>query len=232
MVTQVFLFQNSMIKINNLYKKYNSEIEVDALKNINLIIEDSKLTTIIGNSGSGKTTLFNMIGAIDRPTEGTVIVDDIDIFNLNEKELANYRNEHIGYIFQAFYLEESFTVLENIIMPLVIRGISKKEREEKALNIAKKMGIENKLMAKASKLSGGEKQRVAIARALINYPKIILADEPTGNLDSKNGDVIMDLLKELSNEGKTVVLITHNNEYANKYSDKIIHLKDGETYEN
>ena len=232
MVTQVFLFQNSMIKINNLYKKYNSEIEVDALKNINLIIEDSKLTTIIGNSGSGKTTLFNMIGAIDRPTEGTVIVDDIDIFNLNEKELANYRNEHIGYIFQAFYLEESFTVLENIIMPLVIRGISKKEREEKALNIAKKMGIENKLMAKASKLSGGEKQRVAIARALINDPKIILADEPTGNLDSKNGDVIMDLLKELSNEGKTVVLITHNNEYANKYSDKIIHLKDGETYEN
>ena len=221
-----------MIKINNLYKKYNSEIEVDALKNINLIIEDSKLTTIIGNSGSGKTTLFNMIGAIDRPTEGTVIVDDIDIFNLNEKELANYRNEHIGYIFQAFYLEESFTVLENIIMPLVIRGISKKEREEKALNIAKKMGIENKLMAKASKLSGGEKQRVAIARALINDPKIILADEPTGNLDSKNGDVIMDLLKELSNEGKTVVLITHNNEYANKYSDKIIHLKDGETYEN
>ena len=221
-----------MIKINNLYKKYNSEIEVDALKNINLIIEDSKLTTIIGNSGSGKTTLFNMIGAIDRPTEGTVIVDDIDIFNLNEKELANYRNEHIGYIFQAFYLEESFTVLENIIMPLVIRGISKKEREEKALNIAKKMGIESKLMAKASKLSGGEKQRVAIARALINDPKIILADEPTGNLDSKNGDVIMDLLKELSNEGKTVVLITHNNEYANKYSDKIIHLKDGETYEN
>ena len=232
MVTQVFLLQNSMIKINNLYKKYNSEIEVDALKNINLIIEDSKLTTIIGNSGSGKTTLFNMIGAIDRPTEGTVIVDDIDIFNLNEKELANYRNEHIGYIFQAFYLEESFTVLENIIMPLVIRGISKKEREEKALNIAKKMGIESKLMAKASKLSGGEKQRVAIARALINDPKIILADEPTGNLDSKNGDVIMDLLKELSNEGKTVVLITHNNEYANKYSDKIIHLKDGETYEN
>ena len=232
MVTQVFLFQNSMIKINNLYKKYNSEIEVDALKNINLIIEDSKLTTIIGNSGSGKTTLFNMIGAIDRPTEGTVIVDDIDIFNLNEKELANYRNEHIGYIFQAFYLEESFTVLENIIMPLVIRGISKKEREEKALNIAKKMGIESKLMAKASKLSGGEKQRVAIARALINDPKIILADEPTGNLDSKNGDVIMDLLKELSNEGKTIVLITHNNEYANKYSDKIIHLKDGETYEN
>lgn len=221
-----------MIKINNLYKKYNSEIEVDALKNINLIIEDSKLTTIIGNSGSGKTTLFNMIGAIDRPTEGTVIVDDIDIFNLNEKELANYRNEHIGYIFQAFYLEESFTVLENIIMPLVIRGISKKEREEKALNIAKKMGIESKLMAKASKLSGGEKQRVAIARALINDPKIILADEPTGNLDSKNGDVIMDLLKELSNEGKTIVLITHNNEYANKYSDKIIHLKDGETYEN
>ena len=232
MVTQVFLFQNSMIKINNLYKKYNSEIEVDALKYINLIIEDSKLTTIIGNSGSGKTTLFNMIGAIDRPTEGTVIVDDIDIFNLNEKELANYRNEHIGYIFQAFYLEESFTVLENIIMPLVIRGISKKEREEKALNIAKKMGIESKLMAKASKLSGGEKQRVAIARALINDPKIILADEPTGNLDSKNGDVIMDLLKELSNEGKTIVLITHNNEYANKYSDKIIHLKDGETYEN
>ncbi len=217
-----------MIEIINLYKTFKDSKEpIDVLKNINFVVEDNTFTSILGKSGSGKTTLMNIIGSIDKPTSGQVIIDGVDISLLSDKEIDIFRNKKIGFVFQSFYLQKNFTVLENVCMPLVIAGIGRKEREETAKKYLALLNILEKAETKVYKLSGGEKQRVAIARALVNDAKIILADEPTGNLDSVNGEIVLKELKQLTTLGKTVLLITHNEEDALKYSDKIIRLKDG-----
>ena len=216
-----------MIKLENVSKTFKDNNQLEVLKNISFEIEDNTFTTIVGKSGSGKTTLMNIIGSIDVPTSGDVYVCDKHLNNLNDKEISEYRNKTVGFVFQSFYLEQQFSVLENVCMPLVIAGVKRKEREETARKYLALLDMLDKEKTKVYKLSGGEKQRVAIARALVNDAKVILADEPTGNLDTKNGTIVLDELKKLTKIGKTVVLITHNMEDAKKYSDRILLLKDG-----
>lgn len=216
-----------MIILKNVNKIYGKgEASVHALKDVNLVIEDGKFTCILGKSGSGKSTLMNIIGAIDKPTSGQIFNNDIDIGTLKEDKLADYRNKTTGFVFQSFYLEPSYTVLENVCMPLTISGMKKKEREQLGKDILIRLGLEDKIYKKANELSGGQKQRVSIARALVNNPDIILADEPTGNLDSQNGAEIMALFREIIKMGKSVVLVTHNAEDA-KNAENIIKIKDG-----
>lgn len=217
-----------MIKLQNISKIYGEgDSAVLALKNINLDIPDGKLVSIIGKSGSGKSTLMNLIGALDTPTTGEVLNNDFSLNALTSDELAEYRNKNIGFIFQSFYLEPYFTVMENVEMPLLIAGVDKKVRREKAQAIIDKFGLSDKTDKKANQLSGGQKQRTSIARAIIHEPSLILADEPTGSLDIKNGEEVIATLKEISAEGRTVILVTHNIEDAKK-ADYIIELADGE----
>ena len=210
--------------VNRIYGK--DESAVHALKDVNLVIEDGKFTCILGKSGSGKSTLMNIIGAIDTPTSGKVINGDLDLTSLKEDKLADYRNKTTGFVFQSFYLEPSYTVLENVVMPLTISGMKKKEREEIGKEMLKKLGLEDKTYKKANELSGGQKQRVSIGRALVNNPDYILADEPTGNLDSQNGAEVMALFKQIVQMGKSVILVTHNAEDA-KNAENIVRIKDG-----
>ena len=216
-----------MIILKNVNKIYGkNETAVHALKDVNLVIEDGKFTCILGKSGSGKSTLMNIIGAIDTPTSGKVFNNDVDLSSLKEDKLADYRNKTTGFVFQSFYLEPSYTVLENVCMPLTISGMKRKEREKIGKEILIKLGLEDKIYKKANELSGGQKQRVSIARALVNNPDIILADEPTGNLDSQNGAEVMALFREIVKMGKSVVLVTHNAEDA-KNAENVIRIKDG-----
>lgn len=210
--------------INKIYGK--GEESVHALKDVNLVIEEGKFTAIIGKSGSGKSTLMNIIGALDSPTSGTIESKGVILNELDKNELAKYRNETTGFVFQSFYLEPTFTVLENVAMPLTIAGMPKTQREEKAKTIIEDLGLSDKVNKKASELSGGQKQRVSIARALVSDPDIVLADEPTGNLDSQNGAEVMGLLRDIVKKGKSVILVTHNMEDA-KNAENIIEIKDG-----
>lgn len=215
-----------MIKVENLYKYYPMGKEkYPALKNINLSINKGEFVAIIGPSGSGKSTLLNIIGGLDKPSEGKVYVDGEDIFKLNDARISKYRNEKIGFVFQFFYLEPTYTVLENVMLPLIFSKSN--SRELKAKEAIEKVGLTHKIGNKGNELSGGERQRVAIARAIVNNPSILLCDEPTGNLDSKTGISIMNLLKTLNKEGKTIVLVTHNLEYLS-FVDRVIKIKDGE----
>lgn len=215
-----------MIKVENLYKYYPMGKEkYPALKNINLSINKGEFVAIIGPSGSGKSTLLNIIGGLDRPSEGKVYVDGEDIFKLNDARISKYRNEKIGFVFQFFYLEPTYTVLENVMLPLIFSKSN--SRELKAKEAIEKVGLTHKIGNKGNELSGGERQRVAIARAIVNNPSLLLCDEPTGNLDSKTGISIMNLLKALNKEGKTIVLVTHNLEYLS-FVDRVIKIKDGE----
>ncbi len=217
-----------MIKVENLVKIYgNEESELIALNNLSLSFEAGNLYAIIGKSGSGKTTLLNIIGGFLSPTSGNIEYNGENIINYTEKQKAEFRNKMIGYIFQFFYLEPKMSVIDNVCLPLLISGTKKEERELKARQVLEKLNILNYIDKKVSKMSGGEQQRVAIARALINDANIILADEPTGNLDTQNGKIVMDELKKLSNDGKLVILITHNDQYAKDYADYIIELSDG-----
>ena len=219
-----------MIKLVNVNKTYGKgDSAVHALKDVNLELPSGKFISIVGKSGSGKSTLMNIIGALDSVSDkknSQVIVGDKDITKLKDNELADYRNKKIGYIFQSFYLEPTFTVLENVAMPLTIAGKKKKEREAMAMEAIKKLGLEEKAKKLASELSGGQKQRVSIARALVSNPDLVLADEPTGNLDSQNGQEVIKLLQQICYEGKTVVLVTHNIEDARK-TDIMVEIKDG-----
>lgn len=216
-----------MIELKNVDKIYGSgESAVHALKNVNVTIEDGKFTAILGKSGSGKSTLMNIIGALDSPTDGEVFADGKNLTKMSQNELAEYRNKTTGFVFQSFYLEPTFTVLDNVAMPLIIAGEDRKSREKKATDILIKLGLEDKIMKKANELSGGQKQRVSIARALVHDPDIVLADEPTGNLDSQNGAEVMALLRQICDMGKSVVLVTHNMEDA-KNADNLILIKDG-----
>lgn len=221
-----------MLVIENISMNYDETPNiVHALSNVNLILNKNELTIIEGPSGSGKTTLLNIIGGLLKPSSGKILVNNKNIIEMNDNEKAYYRNKVIGFVFQSFYLESNFTVYDNVEVPLIIAGILKNERRKMILSTLDSVGLLDKEKMIASKLSGGEKQRVSIARAIVNNPEIILADEPTGNLDSKNGDMIMSLLKRISKEDKIVIVITHNDEQAIKYGDKIYRLNDGEINE-
>ncbi|MEM4222279.1 MAG: ABC transporter ATP-binding protein [archaeon] len=201
-------------------------VEVVALRDINLEVKKGDFIAILGPSGSGKSTLLNILGILDKPSSGKVYLEDKEVSKLSEKELAKIRNEKIGFVFQFFNLYAALTALENVELPMIFKNIPKKQREERARHLLEKVGLGAREKHYPAQLSGGERQRVAIARALANDPPIILADEPTGNLDSKSGKEIMDLFKKIHNEGKTIIIITHDPEIANKAKKKIF-LKDG-----
>jgi putative ABC transport system ATP-binding protein len=197
------------------------------LKNINFTIKKGEFVSVIGPSGSGKSTLLNIIGALDKPTLGKVFINNIDLFSVNDSRLAYLRNNLIGFIFQSFNLIYRTTVIKNVEISGLINGMKEKERKRRALILLDLLGIKDKAYLKTSSLSGGQQQRVAIARALINNPFIILADEPTGNLDTKTGNEVFDLLKKLSSKfQRTIIMVTHNHELA-KRTDRMIFIKDG-----
>ncbi len=217
-----------VLKVENLVKVYNSNnIKVTALKGVNMEVKRGEFVSIIGPSGSGKSTLLNLLGALDRPTQGKVYIDGIDIYSYKDRDLARIRNKKIGFVFQAYNLINRSTVLRNVELPAIIAGMPKGERIARALQLLRLLGIEDKAYFKPTSLSGGQQQRVAIARALINDPTIILADEPTGNLDSKTGLEVINMLRMLCERyGKTVIMVTHNLEHASM-SMRSIYLRDG-----
>lgn len=217
-----------LVKLSKINKVYTSgEVSFKALSHINLEVKKGEFIAIIGASGSGKSTLMNIIGLLDRPTSGSYDLDGQDTSHLKEDTLAKIRNTKLGFVFQSFNLLPRTTALDNVAMPLVYAGESKSEREQKAKTALAQVGLTDKLNSRPNQLSGGQQQRVAIARALVNNPEIILADEPTGNLDSKSGGEIMRIFQQLHKEGKTIVMITHEVEIA-KHAKRIIRLKDGE----
>lgn len=200
----------SVIALQKVSKIYGEDrFTIKALDNVDLEIEEGKVITIMGPSGSGKSTLLNILGAMDKPTSGKVIVNGVDIGNLAERKLSKYRKEQIGFIFQSFYLLPNLDVIGNVLIPLIPYKI-RQEDKDRAQELLDLVGLGNRASSKVRKLSGGESQRVAIARALINDPKVLLADEPTGNLDSETGKSIIDLLLRLTEKGKTIVIVTHD----------------------
>ena len=216
-----------MIEVNGVSKVYRMGKEkVVALNNVSLNIEKGEFVAIIGPSGSGKSTLMHIIGGLDSPSAGNIIIEGNEIGKLKDKKLSKYRNEKIGFVFQAFNLENSQTALENVMMPLIFAGISKKERKERAIKALDQVGILNLAKHKPSEMSGGQRQRVSIARAIVNNPEIIFADEPTGNLDSKSGENIMELFKEINKQGFTIIMVTHNPAEASK-ARRIVKIMDG-----
>jgi putative ABC transport system ATP-binding protein len=211
-------------KVTKIYKL--DEIEVIGVKDINLKIKKGEFVCIMGPSGSGKSTLLHLIGCLDKPTYGKIFIDGIDVSKMSENELAEIRKNKIGFVFQFFNLYPTLTALENIELPMIIAKKDRKYRRKMAMDLLKVVGMEKFKDNFPSELSGGQRQKIAIARALANDPPIILADEPTGNLDSKSGKEVMEIFKKLNEEGKTIVVVTHNKEVA-KYSERIIYLKDG-----
>lgn len=220
-----------MIEVKNVSKIYKmGKEEFAALNNVSLKINEGDFLSIVGPSGSGKSTLMHLIGGLDTPTSGSIYIEGKDISKLKDKQMSKYRNSTIGFVFQAFNLENTQTALENVMMPLIFAGVSGKERKAKAINALKMVDLEDKMKNKPTEMSGGQRQRVSIARALVNSPKIIFADEPTGNLDSKNGANVMELLKDLNKKGYTIIMVTHNVEDA-KEAKRIIKIRDGEVQE-
>lgn len=216
-----------MIRVDHLNKYYiNGEMKLHALKDLSFHIEEGEFVAIMGSSGSGKSTMMNILGCLDKNSEGTYILDGIDVSKIKDEELCKIRNVKIGFVFQSFNLLSKLTALENVELPLIYAGIGKKEREEKAKKVLKKVGLEDRMHHKPNELSGGQKQRVAIARALINDPAIILADEPTGNLDSVSEREIMEIFTDFNKQGKTIIVVTHEPEVA-KYMKRVLLFKDG-----
>jgi putative ABC transport system ATP-binding protein len=216
-----------MIKIKNLTKTFRTEeVETAALSGIDLTINEGDFLSIMGPSGCGKSTLLNVIGLLDSATEGSYELLDQEMLGLKEKQRADVRKQNIGFIFQNFNLIDELNVFDNIELPLIYNNIKASDRKRKVQAIAEKLNISHRLKHYPQQLSGGQQQRVAVARALVNDPKIILADEPTGNLDSKNGNEVMELLTDLHAKGATILMVTHS-DYDASYSQKIIHMKDG-----
>ena len=228
MIAQQYYTASATMKVENLTKVYSSSTgRVVSLNNVSFSVNKGEFVSVVGPSGSGKSTLLNMLGALDRPTSGKVFMDGIDIFSLNDSELATVRNNKLGFIFQSYNLINRTTVLKNVEFPGIIGGMSDADRRRRALKLLDFLGIKNKANFKPLNLSGGQQQRVAIARALMNDPKIILADEPTGNLDTKTGVSVFNLLTLLSHEFKrTIIMVTHNPELA-AATDRAIHIRDG-----
>lgn len=218
----------SLIEVKDLYKIYNpGENEVRALDGINLTVEKGEFLAIVGQSGSGKSTFMNMIGLLDIPTSGTYLLDGIDVSSMSDDELSEIRNKEIGFIFQGFNLIPSLNAVENVELPLVYRGMKKEERHKLALEALERVGLSHRLDHLPKQMSGGQQQRVAIARAVAARPPVILADEPTGNLDSHSSVEVMKILHELHKEGRTIILITHDNDIANE-AERVIRIQDGQ----
>ncbi len=219
-----------LITIKNISKEYESgEATTKVLCDVSFNIEKGEFVSIMGPSGSGKSTLMHILGLLDRQTTGTYLFEGEDVSKFNDDELANFRNEKIGFVFQAFHLLPKTTVLENVILPLIYSK-DKKNHEEKAKKILEDVGLSHRINYMTNQISGGEKQRVAIARALVNNPDVLFADEPTGNLDSKSGKQIMEILQELNAKGHTIILVTHETATA-EHADRIIKIIDGEIVE-
>lgn len=217
----------ALIHIENMKKIYNpGENEVRALDGIDLDIEKGDLVAIVGHSGSGKSTLMNILGCLDTPTSGKYVLDGQDVASMTDNQLADVRNKEIGFIFQGFNLISNLDAVGNVELPLVYRGVSKNERKQLAMEALKSVGLEDRMKHKPNEMSGGQQQRVAVARAVAAKPPIILADEPTGNLDTKSTQEIMEILKELHRSGRTVIIITHDEEIASQ-AHRVIRILDG-----
>ncbi len=216
-----------IIELKEVWKVYQmGEVTVNALRGLNIQIYHGEFVSIIGPSGSGKSTAMNMVGCLDVPTKGIVKLDGQNISHMSESSLAQVRGRKIGFVFQQFNLIQSMTALENVMLPMTFQHRSSAEREEKAVELLKLVGLEDRANHKPSELSGGQQQRVAIARSMANDPEVILADEPTGNLDTSTGEMVMEFLKKLHHKGTTIVMVTHDPDKA-KYAHRQIHIKDG-----
>lgn len=219
---------SALVEIRDICKVYNpGENEVRALDHVSVTIDKGEFVAIIGQSGSGKSTLMNMLGCLDVPTSGTYMLNGQDVSKMSDDELSDIRNQEIGFIFQGFNLIPNLTARENVELPLIYRGVSRGKRSELAIKALEKVGLSHRMEHKPSEMSGGQQQRVAIARAIAQAPPVILADEPTGNLDSHSTAEIMNILRELYEEGRTVILITHDNEIAAR-AKRVIKIKDGQ----
>jgi putative ABC transport system ATP-binding protein len=218
----------TIIRIKDLKKVYRMGQErVYALNGINLDIKKGEICCLYGTSGSGKTTLLNMVAGLEKPTKGSILVKNIPVEKLNETQLAKFRQKYVGFIFQSYNLLQNLTALENVCLPLIFKGYSKKVREKAAIKMLKAVGLGDRLNHKPNQMSGGQQQRVSIARAFVEKPEIIFADEPTGNLDTKTTVEIMDLIAGMAEQyGQTVLLVSHDNE-ASSYADRIVHIRDG-----
>lgn len=217
-----------IIRVEGLSKVYDTgKIQVEALRNVSLAIEKNEYVAIMGASGSGKSTLMNILGCLDRLTAGKYILDDVDVSTLDDNELAAIRNKKIGFVFQAFNLLPRLSALSNVELPMVYAGLTKSDRMKKAKAALERVGLGDRMHHRPNELSGGQKQRVAIARALVNDPAIILADEPTGNLDTKSSEEIMNIFEDLNNEGVTIVMVTHERDIA-QHTKRAVEFRDGE----
>ena len=218
---------NKLIELTGVSKVYDQSEGRAALDGVSLTIEAGELTAVMGPSGSGKSTLLNLIAGLDRPTQGQLVVDGVDIGKLSEARLARFRRERLGFIFQFFNLLPNLTVLDNVLLPAELVGTGAREATAKARDLLAQLGMADKENDYPGRLSGGQRQRAAIARALINRPVVILADEPTGALDSRSGDQVMDVIEELNQGGQTVLVVTHDAKVAGRYAQRIISLRDG-----
>lgn len=220
-----------MIKIENLKKTYkNGSISVEALKNINLTVEEGEFVSIMGPSGSGKSTLMNILGCLDKPTEGIYELDGESVQEMNDNQLAMIRNRKIGFIFQSFNLIPRINALKNVELPMIYAGVPAKERKERAMRALERVGLKERMGHNPNELSGGQRQRVAIARSLVNDPAVIFADEPTGNLDTKSGNEVMGIFQQLNAEGVTIIMVTHEPDIA-QHTKRMIVCRDGEIIE-
>ncbi len=213
-----------MLKAVNLTKKYG---DLEILKGISLEVNAGEIVSIVGSSGAGKTTLLQILGTLDRPDEGTFTIDGVNPFSLSQRELAKFRNKKIGFVFQFHQLLPEFDAIENIMIPAMIQGISKKDAREKAFSLLEKVGLQDRANHRPNEISGGEQQRIAVCRALVNQPNIVFADEPSGNLDSKNANELHELFFKLREElNQSFVIVTHNQELAQQ-ADRMLHMQDG-----
>ncbi|EHC11189.1 Phosphonate-transporting ATPase [Fischerella thermalis JSC-11] len=220
--------KSSIIRLENIFKIYGSgETEVKALNNVNLVIHEGEYCAIMGPSGSGKSTAMNIIGCLDRPTSGHYYLDNLDVAQMDDTELAHIRNKKIGFVFQQFHLLPQLTALENVMLPMVYASVDSGERRDRAVEALKRVGLEKRINNKPNQLSGGQQQRVAIARAIVNRPVLLLADEPTGALDSRTTQEVLDIFTELNTTGITVIMVTHEPDVA-RQTQRIVWFRDGQ----